>query len=78
KYAESDGSIGRMSGLTDPTSPSGRVTTTGGILFAVASVGARKLTQAVAPITRQNSVAATRALRATLLQCSQNRSSSAR
>ena len=56
----------------------GLETTTGGTLFGPASLGARILTQVVAPMTAQNSVALTRDTRATLAQRSQNRSSSAR
>jgi len=67
-----------MSGLTaTPISP-GRDTTAGGILLGPASLGPRTLTQVVAPITAQNSVAHTRDTRATLAHRPQNRSSSAR
>jgi hypothetical protein len=53
-------------------------TITGGALLGPASLGARMLTQVVAPITAQNSVAHTRDTRAMLAHQSQNRSSSAR
>jgi hypothetical protein len=67
-----------MSSLSDPPSPSGLVTTTGRIFFGVASLGARILTQVVAPMSAQNSVADTREMRAALLHHPQNRSSLAR
>jgi hypothetical protein len=67
-----------MSGLTGPPSSPGLLTTTGGIFLVGVSLGARILTQVVAPITAQKSVAHTREMRAALLHRSQNRSSSAR
>src|SRR4030088_1763142 len=70
KYAESDGSIGRMSSLTGAPPP-GPPTTTGGTFLGPASLGARILTQVVAPITAQKSDAHTRETRATLAHRSQ-------
>jgi hypothetical protein len=67
-----------MSSGTGPPSLSVLLTTTGGIFFGAASVGARILTQVVAPITAQKSVADKREMRAALLHRPQNRSSSAR
>jgi hypothetical protein len=67
-----------MSGRIGPPSSPGLETTTGGIFLVPASPGARILTQVVAPITAQKSVADARETRATLLHRSQNRSSSAR
>jgi hypothetical protein len=78
KYAESDESIGRISSGTAPVTASRPVTTTGGARLGSASLGARILTQVVAPITAQKSVALTRDMRAALLHRAQNRSSSVR
>src|SRR5258706_2657624 len=64
-----------MSSLTG-ASPPGPPTTTGAFLGR-ASLGVRMLTQVVAPITAQKSVAHTRETRATLAHRSLNRSSSA-
>ncbi len=67
-----------MSGLSGAAFSPGRDTTTGGILLVPASLGARRLTHVVTPITAQKSVAHAREMRAALLHRSQNRSSSAR
>jgi hypothetical protein len=67
-----------MSRRIGKASSPGLVTITGGILLVPASLGARRLTHVVAPITAQKSVADAREMRAALLHRSQNRSSLAR
>jgi hypothetical protein len=67
-----------MSGLTGVPSSPGLETTAGGNFLGPASFGARILTQVVAPIAAQISVADARDTRATIPHRAQNRSSSAR